>query len=75
MKKWQNEKWTTSDGKPSYRKDSKSKTVAKRYRPERVWKKLSSGEKSALNASKNRGFQKGRRIVSLPRSLRRKAKV
>lgn len=72
MKKWQDEKWTTSDGSPSRKEGRKS---VKRYRPASVWKKLDKKEKASLNRSKTAGDKKGKAIVSLPKKLKKKAAV
>ncbi len=64
LSKWTKEKWTTSDGNPAIRKDSKGKTVTTRYLPEKAWKKLSASEKKATNAKKRAGSKKGTQFVS-----------
>ena len=75
MKRWTDEKWRTSDGKPAIRKNKKGETITTRFRPDAVWKKLDKKEKQSLNRSKIEGSKKGKQIVSLPKKLKKKAKV
>ena len=63
LKKWTGEEWRTSDKKPAIRKDSKGKTVTKRYLPDKAWKKLSASEKAATNKKKAAGSRKGKQVV------------
>jgi hypothetical protein len=65
LKKWTNEKWRTSDGKPS-----KSK---KRYLPSAAWDALSPSEKAATNKAKAEGNAKGKQFVKQPKSVAKKA--
>jgi hypothetical protein len=55
LKKWGEEKWSTSDGSPSKGK--------KRYLPAAAWKKLSPAEKAATNKAKAKGNAKGKQFV------------
>jgi hypothetical protein len=64
LKNWGNQKWRTSDGKPSKGK--------KRYLPDAAWKSLSSGEKAATNRAKAKGNRAGKQFVSQPKSIARK---
>ena len=59
--KWGNEKWTTSDGKPSKGK--------KRYLPEAAWKSLSPAEKAATNRAKAAGNKAGKQFVKQPKRI------
>jgi hypothetical protein len=65
LKKWTNEKWKTSDGKPSKGK--------KRYLPSAAWDALSSSEKAATNKAKAEGNAKGKQFVKQPKSVAKKA--
>jgi len=64
LKKWTDEKWTTSDGKPSEGK--------KRYLPKKAWDALSSGEKAATNKAKAEGNKKGKQFVKQPKNIAKK---
>jgi hypothetical protein len=75
MKKWLGEEWQTSDGKPAIRKNNKGETITKRFRPKKVWAKLDKKEKESLNRSKIEGSKKGKQVVSLPKKLKKKARV
>jgi len=61
LKKWTNEKWTTSDGKPSKGK--------KRYLPASAWDALSASEKAATNKAKAKGNSKGKQFVKQPKKI------
>lgn len=64
LKKWSEQKWKTSDGKPSKGK--------KRYLPEAAWKALSPAEKAATNKAKAAGNKKGKQFVAQPKSIAKK---
>ena len=66
LKKWTNEKWRTSDGKPSKGK--------KRYLPSAAWDALSPSEKAATNKAKAEGNAKGKQFVSQPKKIKIKVK-
>lgn len=66
LKKWTDQKWRTSDGKPSKGK--------KRYLPDAAWKALSPGEKAATNAAKAKGNAKGKQFVPQPKKIASKVK-
>jgi len=66
LKKWGNEKWKTSDGKPSEGK--------KRYLPSAAWNALSASEKAATNKAKAEGNAKGKQFVPQPKSIKQKTK-
>jgi hypothetical protein len=66
LKKWTREEWGYSSDK------SRGKG---RYRPKKVWKKLSQEEKDKLNQSKYKGTKKGKQFVPLPKKLKKKARV
>lgn len=64
LKKWTDEKWTTSDGKPSEGK--------KRYLPKKAWDALSPSEKASTNKAKAEGNKKGKQFVKQPKSIAKK---
>jgi len=64
LSKWSKQKWRTSDGSNSEGK--------KRYLPDKAWKSLSKGEKSAANSSKKAGDSKGKQNVPLPKKISKK---
>lgn len=64
LKKWGDEKWTTSDGKPSEGK--------KRYLPAAAWKELTPKEKAATNKAKSEGNSKGDQFVKQPKKIAKK---
>ena len=64
LKKWTNEKWRTSDGKPSKGK--------KRYLPDKAWDALSPSEKAATNRAKAKGNKEGKQFVSQPKKIAKK---
>lgn len=64
LKKWTDQKWTTSDGKPSKGK--------KRYLPEKAWSALSAGERAATNRAKARGNSQGKQFVAQPKRIAKK---
>jgi hypothetical protein len=65
LKNWTDQKWKTSDGKPSKGK--------KRYLPEKAWAELSPAEKAATNKAKAAGNKKGKQFVSQPKKIAEKA--
>jgi len=64
LKKWTEEKWKTSDGKPSKGK--------KRYLPSAAWDALTSAEKAATNKAKAAGNAKGKQFVKQPKNIAKK---
>lgn len=64
LKKWTNEKWRTSDGKPSKGK--------KRYLPDKAWDALSPSEKAATNKAKAKGNKAGKQFVAQPKKIAKK---
>lgn len=64
LKKWTDQKWKTSDGKPSKGK--------KRYLPAAAWDSLSASEKAATNKAKAKGNAKGEQFVKQPKSIAKK---
>lgn len=64
LKKWTDQKWKTSDGKPSKGK--------KRYLPEKAWENLSPAEKAATNKAKAAGNKKGKQFVAQPKKIAEK---
>jgi hypothetical protein len=71
LKKWEDEHWTTSDGKQARRSGGTT-----RYLPEKAWEKLSATEKKATNKKKQEGSQKGKQFVSnTPAAAKARKKV
>ena len=64
LKKWTDQKWKTSDGKPSKGK--------KRYLPEAAWASLTPAEKAATNRAKAKGNAKGKQFVKQPKAIAKK---
>jgi len=64
LKKWTQEKWRTSDGKPSKGK--------KRYLPSAAWNALTPAEKAATNKTKAAGNAKGKQFVKQPKNIAKK---
>jgi hypothetical protein len=64
LKDWTDQKWKTSDGKPSKGK--------KRYLPEKAWDSLSASEKAATNKAKAEGNKKGKQFVAQPKKIAKK---
>jgi len=64
LKNWTDQKWTTSDGKPSEGK--------KRYLPEKAWDALTPQEKAATNKAKAKGNSKGDQYVAQPKKIAKK---
>ena len=64
LKKWGDQKWTTSDGSKSEGK--------KRYLPEKAWKSLTPAEKAATNRAKASGNAKGKQFVAQPEKIAKK---
>ena len=58
LKKWGDEKWHTSDGKPAKR----GKRMA-RYLPDKAWDKLTPAQKKATDAKKLKASKKGKQFV------------
>jgi hypothetical protein len=64
LKKWTEQKWKTSDGKPSKGK--------KRYLPEKAWASLTPAEKAATNRAKAEGNARGKQFVKQPKAIAKK---
>ncbi len=64
LKKWTDQKWRTSDGKPSKGK--------KRYLPDAAWNALTPAEKAATNRAKAKGNSKGKQFVAQPKNIAKK---
>ena len=66
LKAWGDQKWTTSDGKPSKGK--------KRYLPKKAWDELTPAEKAATNRAKAKGDggKKGKQHVAQPKKIAKK---
>jgi len=64
LKKWTEQEWTTSDGKPSEGK--------KRYLPKSAWSALSAEEKAATNRAKASGNKQGKQFVAQPGKIAKK---
>ena len=66
LKNWSDQKWRTSDGKPSKGK--------KRYLPDKAWNALSPAEKAATHRSKAKGNAAGKQFVKQPKNVANKTK-
>jgi hypothetical protein len=66
LSKWTDQKWRTSDGKPSEGK--------KRYLPDKAWSALSPAEKASTNRAKAAGNRAGKQFVAQPKSIAAKTK-
>ena len=66
LAKWTDQKWRTSDGKPSEGK--------KRYLPDKAWSALSPAEKASTNRAKATGNKAGKQFVAQPKSIAAKTK-
>lgn len=66
LKKWTEQDWKTSDGKPSEGK--------KRYLPAKAWDALSPAEKKATNAAKAKkdGGKPGKQVAPQPKKIAKK---
>jgi hypothetical protein len=64
LKDWTDQKWRTSDGKPSKGK--------KRYLPDKAWDELTPAEKAATNKAKAKGNKKGKQFVAQPKKIAKK---
>jgi hypothetical protein len=64
LKTWGDQKWKTSDGKPS--------KGTKRYLPDAAWNALSASEKAATNAAKAKGNAQGKQFVKQPKAIAKK---
>lgn len=64
LKRWTDQKWTTSDGKPSKGK--------KRYLPKAAWDALSPAERAATNRAKAKGNSQGKQFVAQPKRIAQK---
>lgn len=64
LKNWGEQKWRTSDGKPSEGK--------KRYLPDAAWQSLSASEKASTNKAKAKGNAKGKQFVAQPKNIAKK---
>lgn len=67
LKRWTEQDWKTSDGKPSKGK--------KRYLPAAAWGALSPSEKAATNRAKAAGNKKGKQFVAQPKKIAQKVKA
>ncbi len=63
---WSNQKWRTSDSKPSKGK--------KRYLPDAAWNALSASEIRLTNTAKAKGNAKGKQFVKQPTKIAQKTK-
>lgn len=66
LKRWGDQKWRTSDGKPSKGK--------KRYLPDAAWNALSPAEKAATNRAKAKGNKAGKQFVKQPKKIAKKTR-
>jgi hypothetical protein len=67
LKRWTEQDWKTSDGKPSKGK--------KRYLPAKAWEALSASEKTATNKAKAAGNKAGKQFVAQPKAVAKKVKA
>ena len=65
LSKWTDQKWRTSDNKPSEGK--------KRYLPDKAWGSLSKSEVAATNKAKAAGNKAGKQFVAQPKTVAQKA--
>lgn len=65
LSKWTDQKWRTSDNKPSEGK--------KRYLPDKAWGSLSKTEVAATNRAKAAGNKAGKQFVAQPKTVAQKA--
>ncbi len=66
LKNWSNQKWRTSDGKPSRGR--------KRYLPDAAWNALSASERRQTNSAKAKGNAKGQQFVPQPKKIAKKTR-
>lgn len=66
LRDWTEQRWRTSDGKPSKGK--------KRYLPEAAWTALTPAEKAATNRAKAKGNRAGKQFVKQPKKIAQKVK-
>jgi hypothetical protein len=64
--RWTQQRWETSDGKPSRGK--------KRYLPAAAWDALSPEERAATNRAKAEGNKRGKQFVKQPKRIAEKVK-
>ena len=64
--KWSRQKWRTSSGKKSLGK--------RRYLPDKAWRALTPSQRRRANASKRKGFSKGRQYVRNPKDVAKVSK-
>ena len=64
LKNWSDQKWRTSDGKPSKGR--------KRYLPDAAWSSLTPAEKAATNRAKAKGNAQGKQFVKQPKKIAKK---
>eukprot|EP01119_Soliformovum_irregulare_P008466 TRINITY_DN21584_c0_g1_i1.p1 TRINITY_DN21584_c0_g1~~TRINITY_DN21584_c0_g1_i1.p1 ORF type:complete len:143 (+),score=10.02 TRINITY_DN21584_c0_g1_i1:436-864(+) len=69
MKKWNKEKWETSDKKEAIRGDETT-----RYLPHDVWESLTEKEKKSANRTKESASKTGKQHVANPSSVKKKVK-
>ena len=65
LEQWQDEEWTTADGKPAERDD-----VMHRYLPKEAWEKMSAKERREADAEKVEGSKGGVQYVANPKAAR-----
>ena len=66
LKKWSDQKWTTSSGKPSEGK--------RRYLPKAAWDSMTKSEKAQTNAAKAKAHKEGKQFSKQPKKVAAKAK-
>lgn len=70
LRKWTDEKWTTSDGKPAIRKGG-----AVRYLPRDAWEMLTPAQKAATNRKKRAGSLAGSQFIANTRAAAKAGKA
>jgi len=68
--RWTKQKWQYSSDK----EESKPREERGRYLPEKAWKSLSPGEKSATNRAKREGTKSGKQFVAQPEKIAKKVR-
>jgi hypothetical protein len=75
LRDWTAQKWMTSATHANKKKGSSKEVKSegkKRYLPEAAWSALSKGEKAATNKAKAAGKKAGKKVVSQPKSIKKK---
>jgi tRNA G37 N-methylase TrmD len=70
LKKWTNEKWRTSDGKPANRPGGTT-----RYLPDAAWKSLTPAQKAATNRKKVKASKQGKQFTANTPAAKKAGKI